>query len=273
MLPANLRGDRERIIQVVTNLLTNAVKYTPEGRITLSVQGKISEGRLLLIITVSDTGIGIEQENIPYLFDSFRRVGEFKNQRIEGTGLGLTITKQLIELMGGTITVESEVGKGTAFTVIIPQEIRSVEPCGTFSMGPNGDRRVLNRDEVFDVLGKILVVDDVAINLRVFTMLLSNTDVTVDTAISSTEAIDKIKRNKYDLIFIDHLMPGTDGIKLKDIIMAMPDNPNRETPLIMQTANAVVGAKEEYEHLGFADYIAKPIKEEELRKLLRKYMM
>ena len=273
VLPANLRGDRERIIQVVTNLLTNAVKYTPEGRITLSVQGKISEGRLLLIITVSDTGIGIEQENIPYLFDSFRRVGEFKNQRIEGTGLGLTITKQLIELMGGTITVESEVGKGTAFTVIIPQEIRSVEPCGTFSMGPNGDRRVLNRDEVFDVLGKILVVDDVAINLRVFTMLLSNTDVTVDTAISSTEAIDKIKRNKYDLIFIDHLMPGTDGIKLKDIIMAMPDNPNRETPLIMQTANAVVGAKEEYEHLGFADYIAKPIKEEELRKLLRKYMM
>ncbi len=273
VLPANLRGDRERIIQVVTNLLTNAVKYTPEGRITLSVQGKISEGRLLLIITVSDTGIGIEEENIPYLFDSFRRVGEFKNQRIEGTGLGLTITKQLIELMGGTITVESEVGKGTAFTVIIPQEIRSVEPCGTFSMGPNGDRRVLNRDEVFDVLGKILVVDDVAINLRVFTMLLSNTDVTVDTAISSTEAIDKIKRNKYDLIFIDHLMPGTDGIKLKDIIMAMPDNPNRETPLIMQTANAVVGAKEEYEHLGFADYIAKPIKEEELRKLLRKYMM
>ncbi len=273
VLPARLRGDKERIIQIITNLLTNAVKYTPEGRIKLSVQGKISGGRLLLMITVSDTGIGIDEESIPYLFDSFTRVGEFQNQRIEGTGLGLTITKQLVEMMGGTITVESEPGKGTAFTVVIPQEIRTVEPCGTFSMGPNGDRRVIDRNEVFDVLGKILVVDDVAINLRVFSMLLNNTDITVDTAISASEALEKIKRNKYDIIFLDHLMPGMDGIQLKEIIMALPDNPNKDTPFIMQTANAVVGAKEQYEAFGFVDYIAKPIKEEELRKLLRRYMI
>lgn len=273
VLPARLRGDRERIIQVTTNLLTNAVKYTPEGRITLSVNGNIVGGRLMLTIAVSDTGIGIAEENIPYLFDSFRRVGEFHNSKIEGTGLGLTITKQLIELMDGTITVESELGKGTTFIVVIPQEIRTVEPCGIFSMGPNGDRRVANREEVFDIIGKILVVDDVAINLRVFSMLLSNTDVTVDTAISGIEAVEKIKRNKYDLIFIDHLMPGMDGVELKTIIDNLQNNPNKDTPLIMQTANAVVGAKEEYEKLGFVDYIAKPIKEEELRKLLRKYMM
>ena len=273
VLPARLRGDKERIIQIITNLLTNAVKYTPEGRIKLSVQGKISGGRLLLMITVSDTGIGIDEESIPYLFDSFTRVGEFQNQRIEGTGLGLTITKQLVEMMGGTITVESEPRKGTAFTVVIPQEIRTVEPCGTFSMGPNGDRRVVDRNEVFDVLGKILVVDDVAINLRVFSMLLNNTDITVDTAISASEALEKIKRNKYDIIFLDHLMPGMDGIQLKEIIMALPDNPNKDTPFIMQTANAVVGAKEQYEAFGFVDYIAKPIKEEELRKLLRRYMI
>ncbi|SHI39433.1 ATP-binding response regulator [Pseudobutyrivibrio xylanivorans] len=273
VLPARLRGDRERIIQIITNLLTNAVKYTPEGRITLSVQGKISEGKLLLIVTVTDTGIGVAEENIPYLFDTFTRVGEFNKKRIEGTGLGLTITKQLVDLMGGTISVESELGKGSSFIVMIPQEIRSVEPCGMFSMGPNGDRRVADRHEVFDVLGRILVVDDVAINLRVFSVLLSNTDITVDTAISGTEALEKIGRNKYDIIFIDHLMPGMDGIELKRLIDSMEDNPNSNTPLVMQTANAVVGAKEEYERLGFTDYIAKPIKEEELRKLIRKYII
>ena len=273
VLPSVLRGDKERIIQVVTNLLTNAVKYTPEGRITLSINGKIFEGRLLLIIQVSDTGIGVAKENIPYLFDSFRRVGEFQNKRIEGTGLGLTITKQLVDLMDGSISVESELGKGTTFTVVIPQEIRSIEPCGIFSMGPNGDRRIADRHEIFDLIGKILVVDDVAINLRVFSMLLSNTDITVDTAISGIEAIGKIKDEKYDIIFIDHLMPGMDGVELKDILDSLEDNPNKDTPLIMQTANAVVGAKEEYQRLGFTDYIEKPIKEEELRRLLRKYLI
>ena len=273
VLPAKLRGDKERIVQIITNLLTNAVKYTPSGRITLSIQGKISGGRLMLIIIVSDTGIGISKESIPYLFDSFNRVGEFQNYKIEGTGLGLTITKQLIDLMDGEISVESEPGKGTTFTVVIPQEIRTVEPCGIFSMGPNGDRRVADRSEVFDVIGRILVVDDVAINLRVFTMLLSNTDIVVDTAISGAEALEKVKRTKYDLIFIDHLMPGMDGLELKDIMSRMDDNLNKDTPLIMQTANAIVGAKEKYEAMGFADYIAKPIKEEELRKLLREYMI
>lgn len=273
VLPSRLRGDRERIIQIITNLLTNAIKYTPEGRVTLSVQGKIAEGKLLLIVTVTDTGIGVAEENLPYLFDTFARVGEFNKRRIEGTGLGLTITKQLIDLMDGSISVESELGKGSSFTVMIPQDICSVEPCGMFSMGPNGDRRVADRHEVFDVLGRILVVDDVAINLRVFSVLLSNTDIIVDTAISGPEALEKIKRNKYDIIFIDHLMPGMDGLELKVLIDGMEGNPNSNTPLVMQTANAVVGAKEEYERLGFTDYIAKPIKEEELRKLIRKYII
>lgn len=272
-LPAKLRGDRERIIQIITNLLTNAVKYTPEGRVTLTVRGKILDGKLILIVTVADTGIGIAAENIPYLFDSFKRVGQFKNMHIEGTGLGLTITKQLVDLMGGTIYCESELGKGSAFTVHIPQEICSVEPCGMFSMGPNGDRRVSDRHEVFDIIGKILVVDDVAINLRVFTVLLSNTDISVDTAISGAEALEMIKRNKYDIIFVDHLMPGMDGVDLKKAMDSLIDNPNKSTPIVMQTANAVVGAKEEYEKLGFTDYIAKPIKEEELRKLIRKYIV
>ena len=129
-----------------------------------------------------------------------------------------------------------------------------------------------DRSDAFDIIGRILVVDDVAINLRVFSVLLNNTDVIVDTAISGVEALEKIKKIKYDIIFIDHLMPGMDGIELKNTLDYLEENPNKDTPLIMQTANAVVGAKEEYERLGFSDYIEKPIKEEELRKLLRKYM-
>ena len=116
-------------------------------------------------------------------------------------------------------------------------------------------------------------MDDVAINLRVFTVLLSNTDISVDTAISASEALEMIKRTKYDIIFVDHLMPGMDGIELKKALDSLIDNPNKTTPIVMQTANAVVGAKEEYEKLGFTDYIAKPIKEEELRKLIRKYIV
>lgn len=273
VLPSMLYGDRQRVIQVVTNLLTNAVKYTPTGRVTLTVQGKISEGRLLLIISVADTGIGISEENIPYLFDSFKRIGNVRNKKIEGTGLGLSITKQLVELMDGQISVESTLGKGSIFTVVIPQGIRSVEPCGSFSMGPNGDRRVADRNEILDLIGNILVVDDVAINLRVFTMLLKDTGVKVDVVKSGEEAIEHIKRSKYDIIFIDHLMPGMDGIETIKQINELVDNPNKSTPIIMQTANTSVNAKEEYASYGFSDYIAKPIKDEELRSLLKKYLL
>ncbi len=272
VLPSTLYGDKERVIQIITNLLTNAVKYTPAGRVKFIIDGKISEGKLLLVVQVADTGIGIAEESIPYLFESFHRVGEFGKSGIEGTGLGLTITKQLVDLMGGTIDVESEVGKGTTFTVVIPQGIRSVEPCGTFSMGPNGDRRVADRNEIYDFIGKVLVVDDVAINLRVFQMLLKDTDLKVEFANSGQEAIEKIKRTKYDLIFLDHLMPGVDGLEVKNMIDRDETNINHDTPIIMQTANAVVGAQEEYERLGFTDYIAKPIKEEELHAIIKKYL-
>ena len=272
ILPARLKGDRTRLIQVITNLLTNAVKYTPAGRVTLSVQGKINDGQLMMAISVTDTGIGIAQENIPYIFDSFRRVVSFKDRKIEGTGLGLAITKQLVDLMGGHISVESQLGKGSSFTVTLPQEICCLEPCGIFSMGPNGDRRVRNRNEVLTVEGRILVVDDVDINLKVFTLFLKNTSIKVDTAKSGQEALSLIEQNTYDLIFIDHLMPGMDGVELKEIIDTMVDNPNHGVPIIAQTANAMVGAREEYERMGFADYLAKPFKEEELRQLLKLYL-
>ncbi len=272
LLPAVLKGDRFRLIQVITNLLTNAIKYTMSGRVTLRVNGKINDGRLVMVVSVADTGIGIAQENIPYIFDSFRRVTSFKDRKIEGTGLGLAITKQLVELMGGHISVESQLGKGSTFTVTLPQEICSLEPCGIFSMGPNGDRRVRNRNEILTVEGRILVVDDVDINLKVFSLFLKNSPIKVDTAKSGQEALKLIEQNTYDLIFIDHLMPGMDGLELKEIIDTMVDNPNHGVPMIMQTANALVGAREEYERLGFTDYLAKPFKEEEIKQLLKLYL-
>ncbi len=272
VLPSILRGDRQRMIQVITNLLTNAIKYTPAGRITLAVQGKITDGKLMMLVAVTDTGIGIREENIPNVFNSFQRISDYRNKNIEGTGLGLAITKQLVELMDGNIAVESVYGKGSTFTVVIPQEIRSIEPCGVFSMGPNGDRRVSNRDEVLTVTGRILVVDDVDINLKVFAMLLKSVDVELDMAKGGQEALEYLEKYKYDLVFVDHLMPGMDGIRLKEIVDSLSDNPNHDTPMVMQTANAVVGAKEQYEAYGFADYISKPIKEEELKALLKKYL-
>ncbi|MCR4694344.1 MAG: response regulator [Pseudobutyrivibrio sp.] len=273
VLPSRLYGDREHIIQVVTNLLTNAVKYTPTGRITLTVQGRIKGGLLYLEMGVSDTGVGIAEDNIPYLFDSFSNRDAIKDKRIAGTGLGLLITKELVDLMDGTISVSSELAKGSCFTVVIPQGIRSDEPCGSFSIGPGGERRAVDRGEILDFIGRVLVVDDVAINLRVFTMLLKDTGLKTEVAQSGEEAIKKMNRTKYDLVFMDHLMPGMDGIKVKEIIDSEPENPNRDTPIIMQTANAIVGAKEYYERKGFSDYISKPIKEEELRAIIKKYLL
>ena len=273
VMPSKVFGDRERMVQIITNLLSNAVKYTPQGRVSLEVDGKIKDGKLWLMIEVSDTGVGIPTEELPHIFDTYNSVGaESVTDKIEGSGLGLAITKQLVELMEGTISVTSELGKGTTFICMIPQGIRSVEPCGTFSMGPNGDRRTMDRNLPLDTVGNILIVDDVAINLRVFLMLLKNTSINVDTARSGFEALDKMAKTKYDLIFLDHLMPGMDGIETKREMDAMTDNPNKDTPIIMQTANAIIGAREQYMELGFADYISKPIKEEVLKAMLKKYL-
>lgn len=272
ILPAKLYGDKERIEQIIVNLINNSIKHTPEGHIIFSITGKIKEGKLWLIFTISDTGIGIPEDRMDSLFDVFQQMDDFEARSMTSTGIGLAVSKRLVELMDGKISVESTVGKGTDFTVIIPQGIRSTEPCGNFSMGSNGDRRVLNRQEKLNMKGRILVVDDVAINLRVFSVFLKNTNITVDTAKSGKEALEMVENTKYDLIFLDHLMPGMDGIETKKLMECLDNNKSQGAPIVMQTANAVVGAKEKYLALGFADYIAKPIKEEELIGIIKKYM-
>lgn len=274
-IPEKLRGDEIRIRQIMINLLTNAVKYTKQGSIVLSVNWEqLDEKNMKLLIGVKDTGIGITPENQAKLFESFKRIDERKNRSIEGTGLGLNITKELVELMNGIIRVESEYGKGSIFSVEIPQHINSSEPIGNFQV--RFKNRTISEDEYREAFhapkAKVLVVDDVEMNLKVFVELLRSTQIQVDTAQSGVEAIQKVEQKKYDIIFMDHMMPELDGIETLHLMFLNPNNLNSDTPIIMLTANAILGVKNEYLKEGFTDYLSKPIKEQELEDMLLTYL-
>lgn len=274
-LPSKLYGDEVRIRQIINNLLSNAVKYTKEGTVTLSMKyEKMSDDQIAMIISVKDTGIGIRQEDVGKLFASFTRIEEKRNRNIEGTGLGLNLTKNLVEMMEGEISVESVYGEGSCFTVRIPQKVICGEPIGDFSQRY---QQFLNTSEtsglsVFAPDARILVVDDVEMNLKVFTGLLKKTKMRIDTADSGKACLQLVKENAYDLIFLDHMMPVMDGIEVFQQMKLFGDYPNKNTAVIMLTANATLGAKEEYLKVGFADYLAKPIQEDELQQILIKYL-
>lgn len=273
-IPRRLFGDEVRIRQIMVNLLTNAIKYTPEGNITLSMNWeKIEEKKLLLKISVKDTGVGITPEDQKKLFQSFQRVDEKKNRNIEGTGLGLKITKQLVEMMNGSISVESEYGKGSVFRVEIPQEILSEEQLGDFSEQYVKNVSQMEYHEKFQAPeGRILVVDDVPMNLKVMKGLLKKTGLQVETAESGKQCIQMVRRKTYHMIFLDHMMPEMDGIETLHQMQQVQDNLNKDTPIIMLTANAILGAKEEYLQMGFCDYLSKPIREQELEDMIMKYL-
>ena len=274
-VPSVLYGDEVRIRQIINNLLSNAVKYTKEGTVIFSLKFQSTEAdKLYLIITVTDTGIGIRKEDVGKLFESFSRVDEKTNRNIEGTGLGLNLTKNLVEMMGGEISVESEYGKGSRFTVRIPQKVINTEPMGDFL---EQYKKFLNTSggDVQSVLApdaRLLVVDDVEMNLRVVQGLLKATQIQIDTAMSGRECLKLVSKKQYDIIFLDHMMPDMDGIETLRRIRDMTDNPNEKTPIIMLTANAIIGAKEEYLGAGFQDYLTKPIREEELQGMLVKFL-
>ena len=274
-MPEKLFGDEVRIRQIIVNLLTNAVKYTKEGAVIVWFGWeRIDEDQALLKISVQDTGIGIRKEDMDRLFDSFERMDEGKNRNIEGTGLGLAITKYLVELMKGNITVESEYGKGSVFRVELPQKIISSEPLGNFSekyMGSVNAHQTYH--ESFQAPeARILVVDDVAMNLKVMVGLLKNTRMQIDTAENGMECLDLVREREYHIIFLDHMMPQMDGIEVLHRMQEMPDNRNKNTPVIMLTANAILGAKEEYLQMGFQDYLSKPIREVKLEEMILKYL-
>lgn len=272
-VPKILCGDETRIRQIIVNLLTNAVKYTEKGLVTLKLTGERTEEKVIVLSArVEDTGVGIKPEDMEKLFGSFQRLDENRNRNIEGTGLGLAITRQFAKLMQGDVQVESVYGKGSVFTAIIPQEIIEDVPIGNFDK----DRHSIAKEEEITKFtcpkGRILVVDDVPMNLKVVKGLLKGTLLQIDTASSGEECLEMLLKKKYDIVFLDHMMPGLDGIETRKEMIKQSSPYNAKVPVIMLTANAMVGAREQYVKQGFIDYLAKPIIEEELRSKIISYM-
>lgn len=275
-LPSYLIGDEVRVRQIIMNLLTNAVKYTKDGSVKLNLfQSKIDENNINLIIEVTDTGVGISDENIEKLYDTFQRIDEKNNRNIEGTGLGLAITKKFIELMNGSISVQSKLHVGSTFTAVIPQKVASKAPMGDFNgkHAPAAAMAEKKRGATFIAPdARLLIVDDVKMNLNVARLLLKNTKVQVEMAESGVEALAMTKMKRYDLILMDHMMPGMDGIETLHRIRSDKKNLNVDTPMIALTANAISGVEQMYLAEGFEAYLSKPIKGEQLEKTLIKFI-
>ena len=274
-IPSVLYGDEVHVRQIINNFLSNAVKYTHEGGVILRMSFEPSkENGILLKIEVEDSGIGIKESDIDKLFLNFTRVDEQRNRNIQGTGLGLSLTKNLVELMGGAIHVKSRYGEGSVFGAEIPQQIAKPEPLGDFTQKY---QRFIHSEETENHIvsapdAKILVVDDVEMNIMVAKNYLKQTDAKVDVAYSGKECLEMICKKKYDIIFLDHMMPEMDGIETLQAMKQSAAHLNRKTPVIVLTANAITGAREEYLEVGFTDYLSKPIREEELMEILRKYL-
>ena len=268
-LPSKLFGDDVRIRQILTNLLNNGVKYTHQGSVSLSINGRKENGKILLDFEVADTGIGIKEEDISKLFKEFERIEETRNRNIEGTGLGMNITVQLLSLMNSSLQVESEYGKGSKFSFTIEQQIIDSTPIG------NLEKRIREQSEDYSYMevftapdAQILVVDDNATNLKVFVNLLKTTKVNVDVADGGLACLEMVKNKRYDLIFLDHMMPDLDGIETLHRMKEMSDSKCDGVPVIALTANAITGAKEMYLSEGFDAFLAKPINPEKLEQMI-----
>ena len=272
-IPSYLFGDDVRITQVIMNLLTNAVKYTEKGTVTLSIKVGDRDGDFVYLdVMVKDTGIGIKKEDMDKLFESFERLDEKRNRNIEGTGLGMSIVTKLLSMMDSELHVSSVYGEGSEFSFRIKQSIVDSQPIGDYCQRLERSKEISeNVRHIYAPDARILVVDDNAMNLKVARNLMKLNGIVPDQAASGMEAIEMIENNTYDIVFMDHMMPKMDGIetleKLKEENL-VPDN----TTVIALTANAVVGAKERYLEAGFDDYLSKPIEVEKLEEKLEKYL-
>ena len=270
-IPKFLYGDNVRLQQIIINLVSNAVKYTEKGSVTIEVDFFAREGEDMdLIIRVRDTGIGIKEEDRPHLFDVFERFDQDVNKHTEGTGLGLALTKSLVELMGGHISVESDYGKGSCFTVTIPQKVLDYTSVGI----DISDSAKNHRYKASFVAPKahVLVVDDNEMNLRVAEGLMKPLRINVDRANSGYEMLDIIKTKHYDAILLDHLMPKMDGITAFKRMKKDNTHPNQDTPVIALTANAIRGMKDRFLEEGFTDYISKPVEPGALEEMLKQHL-
>lgn len=270
-LPERLLGDEIRIRQVVTNILTNAVKYTDRGSVMLDVSGEVKDDTVLLVFKVTDTGIGIREEDIAKLQQSFYRIEGKRNHRVEGTGLGLNIVMLLLEAMNGTMTVKSEYGRGSEFTVSIPQKIVANLPISAQNSNDGSSPEHKNVPGFVAPDAHILVVDDNDINRKVFTALLKYTLIQVTEASSGREMIELVKKEHFDIIFLDHVMPEMDGCEaLAQMRKDIPES--REIPIVALTANQSDSSYEFYTGRGFTDYMSKPIGVKKLEGIIAKYL-
>ena len=267
-LPSGLMGDDIRLRQILVNLLNNAVKYTHKGSVVLQVNGLDSENEkeAKIRFVVKDTGIGIKEEDLQKLCTPFERIEEKRNRNIEGTGLGMSITKQLLGLLHSQLEVHSVYGEGSEFAFELCQEISDTTPIGPMDEisveTESGYRRSFVAPQA-----RILMVDDNDLNRRVFVGLLKETQMQIEEASGGKECLEKIQKEKYDIIFLDHMMPEMDGIETFHAMKEMEDYPSKNAPVVILTANAIVGAKEKYLKEGFDAFLAKPIDYKKLEAL------
>lgn len=262
-LPGKLWGDSVRIKQIIINFMNNAIKFTESGSVTLSVKS-IKEGPSVITLefSITDTGMGIKESDKEKLFKSFSQVDEKKNHSKEGTGLGLTICKQLAEQMGGSVGVESEYGKGSTFFFRIPQRILEREPVSEVEMSFDENVSLSCKDV------KLLLVDDNKMNLKVAEGLLEPLGMEITTASNGKEAIEEVKSKKYDIVFMDHMMPIMDGVEATERIRKLDDEYFKQLPIVALTANVTEEARKEYTECGMNAFLSKPIKMSEVMRNL-----
>jgi len=272
-LPCRLYGDDVRIRQVLINILTNAVKYTHEGTVWLRIQSHVTDDMAELYFEVEDTGIGIKAEDLPKLTAEFERIEEHKNRDIEGTGLGMSITIRLLTLLDSKLHVDSEYGKGSKFYFTLEQKIIDHTPIGNFeSKVQQIAKNFCYVSNLYAPDAKILVVDDNAVNRKVLRNLLKETQIQVAEAAGGIECLHLVQENRYDLIFLDHMMPEMDGVETLHHMKALSEFPCKDTPVVVLTANAVSGAKEAYLSAGFDDFLSKPIVPDKLEAMIQKLL-
>ena len=271
-LPARLIGDDVRVSQVILNLLTNAVKYTEKGSVRFSVRGgERREGSIQLLVSVADTGIGIREEDIPRLFESFERLDEVRNHNIEGTGLGMSIVLGLLRRMDSRLEVQSVYGEGSTFSFVILQRIADETPIGDYSQRLASSQAVVGTQTLLARDARVLVVDDNEMNLKVAKNLLKLFGIVPDLAFSGYEAVEYMGKNHYHLLLLDHMMPKMDGIETLKVLRRENLLPE-DTVVVVLTANAVNGAREQYLAEGFDDYLSKPIDVGKLEEQLRRHL-
>lgn len=271
LIPATLVGDETRVQQILVNMVSNAIKYTHQGYVKVAVSYKRESSSLH--VEVSDSGIGIKSHDLPKLFEAFERIEESRNRSIEGTGLGLSITLHLLKKMGSKLQVESTYGEGSRFSFVLYQQVASKEVIGDFEayLRDNAKDAKEHKSHLVMPGASILVVDDNEMNLQVIVGLLKNSQMQIVTALSGMEALALVKMQKFDIIFMDHMMPGMDGIATLHKMQSM-EHKCKETPVVALTANAISGAKEMYLAEGFYGYLTKPIMPDQLEEAIIEIM-